>query len=360
MDWGMSGRRDSYRFFAVDPFTLMEICELDCYPSECSVTYGYYTDNKAQATIVMSEDSYIKAEGNLVRVSHTAFLPDGTEETEVLGTFFIDGADKSTDGGIVKRTCTCYSTMWRLSRSYLTADFVFHAGESCLDGITRLMEGAGSTVIRGQGASSSRLHSVDGRFAMGGNRLKAANEYAGWCGWIIGVDDYGRQTVSAYANPSDRASSYSFEDGKGCTYLPGIRETGTGETCNEVIAYWSREKDQGDGYGTSARAYASLPDSSPYSYARCGVRMTGVLKMTEPCSQADLQAKADAYLSEHDAAIRYMEIQHVGIPHLRAGDTVYYTNAKTGDFNLLCEVTQMSVKSLGPLCMTDTKLKVVA
>lgn len=359
MDWGMSGRRDFYRFVSVDPFNLVEIADLDCFPSECSITYGYYTDNKSQASIVMDEDSYKLAEGNLIRVSHTAELPDGTSETEVLGTFFIDEAVKSTNGGIPKRECTCYSTMWRLSQSALTADFIFHTGDSCLDRMTSMMEDAGSTVIPGPGATQTRVHTCDGRFAIGSNRLKAVNEYAGWCNWIVDVDDYGRQVVSAYVQPSDRSAKHDFTDGSDCTYLPGIKETNTGEIANEVIAYWSREKDPGDGFGTSARAYAVLPDSSPYSYASCGVRMTGVLKISEPCSQADLQAKADAYLAEHDAAIRYMEIEHVGIPNLRAGDTVYYTNETTGDTNLLCEITQMSISALGPLCLTKSKLKVV-
>ena len=360
MDWGQSGRRDSYGFAAVDPFTLVEIAELECFPSECSVTYGFYTDNKAQANIVMTEESYGIAEGNLVRITHTVELPDGTTETEALGTFFIDEAAKTTEGGIRKRECTCYSTMWRLSQSALTADFVFRTGASCLDGITSLMQDGGSTVIQGQGASTTRVHTCDGRFALGSNRLKCANEYAGWCGWIVGVDDYGRQVVSEYIQPADRAPKHDFSDGADCTYLPSMRETNTGEIANEVIAFWSREKDPGDGFGTAGRAYAALPDASPYSYASCGVRMTGVLKLSEPCSQADLQAKADAYLAEHDAAIRYMEIEHVGIPHLRAGDTVYYTNAATGDANLLCEITQMQISALGPLMLTKSKLKVVS
>ena len=129
--------------------------------------------------------------------------------------------------------------------------------------------------------------------------------------------------------------------------------------CNRVVALWSREKDAGDGYGTSARAVADLGSASPYSYQRCGRRMTHVLKVTEPKTSAQLASMAKDYLAQHDAAIRYLEIEHVGIPHLRAGDCVTYTNTLAGDVNLVCEITQMDV-TLGPLMVTRSKLKVIA
>lgn len=358
-DWATSGRRDSYRFAAVDPFSLMELWELDCVPGECSITYGYYTDNKAQATISILESSYPKALGNLVRVSHTIQLPGSEPEEEVLGTFFPEKAEKDGSQRIPTRKMNCYSTMWRLSKSALTADHVFRTGDYCFAGISRLMEGGGCTVVQGQGVDTGRTHTVDGRFAVGANRLESANEYAGWCDWQVTVDDYGRQVVSGYVPPANRSPKMAFEAGANCVYLPKLKETGTGELYNEVVAIWSRESDPGDGFGLCDSAYAKLPIDNPMAYERCGMKLTGVLNLREPCSHADLQAKADAYLAEHDAAIRYIEIEHVGIPHLRAGDTVLYSNPETGDANLLCEITQMGINGLSPLCLTKTKLKVV-
>lgn len=358
-DWAASGRKDTYTFAAVDPFTLVEICEVQAIPESCSLTFGYYTDNKAQANISIPESEYPKVRGNLIRVSHTVELPTGETESEVLGTFFIDSADKETDTAIPTRRLVCYSTMWRLSKSKLTADYVYHTNQACLEGLTNLMTAAGSTVVAGQGVDNSRVHTRDGRFAIGKNRLECANTYAGWLGWIIGVDGYGRQTLDKYVIPANRAPKAHFENGANCVYLPKARETSTGETYNEVIAYWSREKDPGDGYGLCGRAYVQLDAANPYSYQSCGVRMTGEVVLREPTAQADLQTIAQDYLNEHDAAIRYIEIEHVGIPNLHAGDTITYTNSDGGDFNLLCEITQMQISKLGPLCMTKTKLKVV-
>lgn len=360
-DWAMSGRRDAYRVTAVDPFTLVEVGDLDAVISECSVTYGCYTDNIVQATIVVTEESWQACGiGNLLRIHHDAELPDGTSESEVLGTFFADSAEKETKEAIPLRRCTCYSTMWRLSQDSLAADFVVKKNASCLNGLSKLITAEGATAIAGAGPkTSTKTHSQDVRFKAGANRLECVNTYAGWCGWTVGVDDYGRQTIETYTPPRTRQVKHDFTDGDSCTYLPAIKETFTGDVCNRVVAIWSREKDAGDGYGTSARAVADLGSASPYSYERCGRRMTHVLKVTEPKTAAQLAEIAQDYLAQHDAAIRYLEIEHVGIPHLRAGDCVTYTNALTGDWNLVCEITQMDV-TCGPLMMTRSKLKVIA
>lgn len=359
-DWGMSGRRDTYRVTAVDPFSLIEQGELDAFMGECSVTYGAYTDNLESATIMLTEESWTRARGNLLRIHHHVELPDGTEADEILGTFFADTAEKEYEPGIQKRRCSCYSTMWRLSQDSLAADYIVKKGASCLTGLTNLIKAEGATVIAGASATSSgRTHTTDVRFPVGSNRLESANTYAGWCNWIIGVDDYGRQTIDAYVNPANRQTVHDFTDGEDCTYLPAIKETFTGDVCNRVVAIWSREKDAGDGYGTSARAVADLPASSPLSYQACGRRMTHVLTISDPKTAAELATIAKDYLSQHDAETRYLEIQHVGIPNLRAGDCVTYTNEGAGDWRLVCEVTQMDI-STGPLMLTKTKLKVIA
>lgn len=357
-DWGMSGRRDTYRFTAVDPFSLIEQGDVDAIPAECSITYGAYTDNIEQATIVMTEEAYQQALGNLIRIHHTVELPDGTSESEVLGTFFIDTAEKD-ESYIQKRRCSCYSTMWRLSQDFLAADYVVKSRSLCKNGLSKLITADGASLVMGaEVTNSTRAHTQDVRFKAGSNRLECANTYAGWCGWTIGVDDHGRQTLTAYVPPRSRQRVHDFTDGADCTYLPQIRETYTGEVCNRVIALWSREKDNGDGYGTSARAVVDLPASSPWSYESCGRRIPYVLRINEPKTNLQLAQLALAYLNEHDAAIRYIEIEHVGIPHLRAGDVVTYTNEQMGDFNLVCEVTQMDI-SIAPLMLTRTKLKVM-
>lgn len=353
MDWAASGRRDSYSFTKVDPFTLVDMGSLEAIPSECSITYGYYTDNYATATIV-SPDAY---DGGLIRVYHTVVMPDGTRTEECLGTFFVESCERKATAGMVRQTMTCYSTLWRLSQDALAKDYVVAKNSSCLAGLSGLITAEGARVIA-SGELPSKTHTVDVRFPAGENRLQCAYTYAGWCNWELGVDDFGYQTIKPYTPPANRSVKYVFEDGAGCVYVPDSTETYTGDICNRVVARWSKEKAP-DGFNVSSmRSVADLPAANPYSYLNAGRRITHVLDV-EPCTQTELDNVARNYLAQHDAAIRYFEIEHVGIPDLRAGDAVTYIDHRNDEV-LTCEVTQMDVQSLTPLMMTKTKLKVIA
>lgn len=366
-DWAMSGRRDVYRFYAVDPFTLQEQEELLAEPSACSITWAYYTTNRVEADLVLVNDDYIKGgRDRLVRVKHLVTLPDGTQEQETLGTFFVDKAQRVSKDGVVRQKLTCYSTMWRLSQDYLADDFTYRKAhgstpaDKCEARIRRLIEYPGGTLVLGMGIDTNKSHTQDGCFMCGENRLEVLNEYCGWCNWVLDVDDDGRQVMSQYVAPSSRAISYEFEDGNGCVYLPEFDETYTGEVCNRVVVKWSRERvpSPDDGFGLSGKYVADLPTSSEYSFDRCGRYMTKVINLTSPTSASDMKATAEAYLAEHDAAIRYMTIEHVGIPHLRPGMVVRFT--RNADTTNICEITQMEARRLGPLMITETKLKVIA
>lgn len=353
-DWAMSGRRDVYRFCTVDPFTLVETGYFDAVPSDCSITYGYYTDNYSSATIVCP-DTY---DGGFVRVEHTVTLPDGTEESEVLGTFVVDSSERHRSIGMTVQTLTCYSTLWRLSQDYLYKDFVCKKGTSVANNVRLLCCAEGATLITMPDVDAG-THGRDARFPSASNRLESLNTLCGWRNLQLGVDDYGRQVLQNYETPSDRQVSYSFEDGANCVYLPESDETYTGDVCNRVVAKWSREKNAADNLGTCGVVKLDLPDTNPLSYESCGRRITHVLEIPEAVTPTVLEAKARSYLAQHDAAIRYFEIEHVGIPHLRAGDVVEYTGYGEEE-TLLCEVTQMDISALSPLMMTKSKLKVIA
>ena len=358
MDWGQSGRVDSYRFAMVDPFSLIEIAEFEVDAKSCSINYGCYTDNYSSATI-KAPDTY---SDGLVRIEHIVTLPDGTEEREVLGTFFVDSCEKDIQAGYVEQTLTCYSTLWRLSQEYLDRDLVRKAGQTVEGGIRALCTAEGATLITMPEIDTATTHTRDIRFASAENRLECLNTYCGWKSWQLTVDDDGRQILQQYINPRYKAAKYTFEAGANCVYLPQEKETFTGDVCNRVVAKWSRESipSPSDGFGLSDTVTVDLPSTSPMSYQVCGRRITHVLELDEPVSHAELTATATDYLVSHDAAIRYLEIEHAGIPHLRAGDVVEYLNPLEAEDSLLCEITQMDISSLGPLMLTKSKLKVIA
>ena len=359
-DWAQSGRIDRYRFFAVDPFTLQEKGELQAEPSACTITWGYYTDNKVCADLVLVNDSYIRdGRDAMIRVKHIVELPDGTQAEETLGTFFVDKAERVERDGIVRQKLTCYSSMWRLSQDFLPSDFVAPVGNNCAQKIGQLISEVGGTMLTGAGVDTTRTNWGNCRWRCGVNRLETINEYAGFLNWVVDVDDYGRQILNQYISPSKRAVAYEFENGANCVYLPELDETYTGEVYNRVIVCWSRESTPStpDGFGLCDKYVTELQETNEYSFARCGRYMTKVLDLAEPASQADMKAKGDAFLEEHDAAIRYLTIQHVGIPDLRVGQVVRFNRG--GEPSNLCEITQMEIRGLKPLAITETKLKVI-
>lgn len=364
-DWGASGRHDYYSFEAVDPFTLDAVEDLGAIPSECSVTYGAYTDNYSQATIVLADDEYrLHGHDRMVRIRHTVELPGGFTYDEVLGTFFVDSAERKSLYGRVRNVLTCYSALWRLTQDSLAGEYVRKKGQTVLGGVEALITYPGGRMSASPQIDASRKHTQDVRFKPGENRAETIRTICGWCDWRLGVNDLGEVTVSPYVAASWKGASYEFDAGGNCIYLPGFDVTKTGDICNRVVATWSREKlpKESDGtyaYGLSQTAVVDVDPSNEFSFDRCGRWMTYVMDVGEPCSAEDLRKRAKEYLDEHDAATRYIEVEHAEVPGLRAGDVVVYENTTDDDIRALCEVTQVEVGKLAPFCMCRSKLKVL-
>ena len=85
-----------------------------------------------------------------------------------------------------------------------------------------------------------------------------------------------------------------------------------------------------------------------------------MLKVGDACSHDDLVAQAQRYLDENSGAYYSFQIEHAGIPGLRAGDVVRYVNRRDGskDIDLRLQVAEMQM-TLGPGCMCRTTLREV-
>ena len=129
-----------------------------------------------------------------------------------------------------------------------------------------------------------------------------------------------------------------------------------------MVAYFSREsKQDDDAYPLSDSVTVDLPDSADFSYAHTGRRRTDVLEVTEPCDHASLQSQAQRLLDSSSGAWLDIVIEHASVPFLKVGDCVSFENKYDHDapFRLSCIVMEMSVSSLSPFCMTQTKLRTI-
>ena len=364
-DWGASGRVDSYEYRLVDPFTLRETGEtVNTVEGESELSFNYYGDNIATGTIVTDKDDI---DGKLVRVYHTV-TAGGEEVTEVLGTFFADSSTATAKHHAVKRTHACYSTLYRHTEDSFVFDFARPAGTNIVGEMRDIVEADGGHLRTLPGLDTGKCHTVDIWFEIGSNKGEALRTIAGWCGWELGVDPYGFVTVGNYVPPTQKAPKHTLWDDSGCLYLSGYDFSNTdADAINRCLAYFSRKskqddesKDNYDPWPLTDSTFADLPDRNPFSYRRIGRHRTYVLKVGDACSHDDLDSQAQRYLYEHSGAYYSFQIEHVGIPGLRQGDTVRYVNTRDGsiDIDLVLQVAQIRMK-LGPGCKCSTTLREV-
>ena len=375
-DWGASGRTTSYSATLVDPFSLTETVspDLELNLEGTSITYAYESDNHMEATIDLLSGDYRTTEGSryemdkMIRIYQTVGI-DNEYGTYCMGTFYVSNLSNSSKFGMQKRKLTCYGPMWAFTQDVFARDFNRSAGQNCWDCMTDIVDYDNGHMRPGDGFDTSRTHTVDVWFPIGSNRAEALNKYAGWLNSEIVSDMDGYLRIRPYVAMSARDPVYTFEEGVNCIYLPGIEwETNRDEPINRVVAYFSREskqddpsKENYDPFPLSDYVYVDLPDSAEWSYARCGRRRTETLHITDPCSHEDLTATAQRELDEKSHANLYINIEHAGIPWLRVGDCVTYKNSNDFGEALVskCVITEMSIGSLSPYCMTKTKMKVV-
>lgn len=359
IDWGASGRTDTYQFFRVDPFTLAEIDEIDGDPASTSITWAYDTENIASATISIANDV---ANDCMIRIKQIITC-QGETSTRTLGTFFPETNGTASTYGLAKRGFNGYSALWRHSKDYLVQSHAYKPGDNCVNIIREIVEADGGQLYVIDGAPIDRTHTRDVFWNIGTNKLEMINTIAGWIGAEIGVTPDGQVSVGAYLDPWQRPISWTFEAGKNCVYLPGITWTDNrDDAINRVIAYFSREtKGETDNLPLSDQCFVSLDPGHPYSFQRLGRNRSYVMQ-SEPVTHDELVTMATDYLNANCGNQVCLEIQHVGIPGMQVGQVVRYINPSdyVEPVDVRCLVMEMAVSSLSQGCITKTKLRVLS
>lgn len=361
-DWGMSGRRDYYSFHLVDPWSLEETGDtLDVEDGASSITWGVDTDNLCSATIVPI-GSFIgnRSPGNrLIRVKHGIELPTGETYDEVLGTFFVNSSRATALYGGVRRTSDCYSTLWRYTQDVLATDVSRPKGYLVADEVREIVEEDGGKLLVMPDADANSAHTMDVWWQIGTNKADLLENLANWTGHELGVNEYGYITWSRYVPPTSRPISYTFEEGVNCVYTAGFQlDDNRRDAVNRVVAHFSQSSvDEGSPYPASDYYVADLPASHRFSYEQTGRRSTYDLDVGQPCAHSDLVSQAERYLYTHCGAQEFVVIEHVGIPGLRVGQRVHYTNWGDNEIGLDNDMTVEQISmTLGPGAMCQTKL----
>lgn len=363
VDWGASGRIDQYWFALVDPFTLQEVGTAVVKENASRITWSTDSENECEASLEMVSGNYLRDGQHLmVRPIHSVTIGSFCERY-AMGTFFVSNLTNSSVNHLVTRKLTCYGPWYRYTQDVLPSDWVRHVGDNVVDGIRYIVESNGGQLTVDPGVDTERKHTMDFINVAGTNLGEMLRVFAGWINCEIVSDFDGRLVLRPYESPWSKAPVYTFEEGKDrCVYLAGLDwEVNRDEPINRVVAYFSREKKQDDDpYPLSDSVCVDVPPADAYSYDLTGRHRTQVVQVKEACSHEDLVAQAQRALDTRMGGIKCIKIKHAGIPWLHVGDCVTYRNPhddENPDLVSTGVIQEMSVDSLGPMCMTTTKIR---
>lgn len=359
--WSKEGRADAFRFRLVDPFTLQEVGDVGCDPRSSSLTFGYYTDNIAQGSI--SAYGPIEKDGVtcMVRVYDRVTIGGASEEF-CLGTLFADEAPTAFKFGRQSANLSCYGALWRFTQDVLISDFSRETGYKVVQAIRDVVEADGGRLVVGEGVDAERGFGNPIFFEIGENRSTVITTMAGWIGCQIGIDEWGCITIDPYVEPSRRPIAHEFVEGKGCELTAGATlSSEASNPINRVVLYFSRDEDPGDGLPITDRVMLASDPGELLSYERCGRRRSEVVKVDQACSHDELERQARTYLSENSGSATLLDVTGVGIPTLRVGDVVRYTNTRDfpEPYSCTAMVKDMEVPALCPGLTTNYTLKVI-
>ena len=361
-DWAKSGRVDTFSCHLVNPFSLSDVREVAIDGSKCSLSWGYYTDNRVSGKIVLAkgEDFEEGEVAQMVRLRQTTKV-DGQVFSRILATMFVKSAELNIEGGVKTRTLNCYGTLYRFTQDELIDDFQCVSGANIIGEMSAFVTDRGGSVYVDPDVDKTRVHSVTtGLFELGSTISSCMNTIAGWANLEVSDTPYGEVRISNYILPANKGVAYTYREGSSCVRLPGITHSDNrgNSRYNRVLAYFSRESKQDDDpYPLTDRAVATLGEGSPYSYQRCGRWCSHVEKVTDPCSHDDLKLKAQRILGENSGSIEYIEIEAIDVHDVTAGCCVNYVEDGS---TVKCLVTQIETKSgLTPGMPCSLKLKVV-
>lgn len=365
IDWGAAGRKDTYEFYFVNPFTLQEEGKVDVDASQSSLTWGYYTDNKLTGSFKALNNI---GRNKLIRVKQTIEIPNQPIYSRTLGTLFVENSGESAKYKLTQTSLSCYSTLWRFTQDILSQDFYRPTGYNIIQEMRELVEADGGKFQVMPSVDTTQTHTRDILFEMGTNRATVLNTIAGWIGCQIYPDEDGYITLDRYVAPQDRQVSYTFESGENCIYLSGADTEENSSSINRVICFYQAQgTENGQSVVHSDVVTLDLDAGNPFSYQNIGRRVSYKLQYpdvryneNEP-SRQQLTDYGNAYLRNHSSVgTRYLEIEAANVPTLKTGDVVRYMNDIDFEtpINVKAEVTEMDMKlNLGG--MTKYRLKVI-
>lgn len=315
MNWTDTTRADRFVFEMVDPNNIEQSRGTLDGVTDCSITYGYYTDTRVSASITAVEPNYI--ENSLVRIHH--YVDDENYHNE-LGTFFVDEIKPTRSKNANEYSFELVSLLGRISEDCLEFNYAVDTYKSTTDVLKDLFDRYDVDYMI-MGALNGATYTGATIYEAGEGVLDTVFAVADKANNRIEVNGHGIVEVSNYVLPGSRTRVYEYNaDAPDSLVYGEIVETSDFYSVpNRAIV---THKDGDNMYS----GFADIPSTSVLSKSRRGRRVTSVYNVDdlEPKTNAGAGSKALELLNNNADVSLEIECNTLYVP-IKPGDVVGLT-----------------------------------
>lgn len=318
----------SIRVMRVDRATGLETGRVPGIQRGGSIERNMDTTVTEQASLDLVGDALFGSD--LLRIWADLTYADGTRESIPLGTFLPDGPKRTVNGtqGASSIPLTLYGRLRELSDAQFPGVYSVPAGTDPVTAAEGIIAEAGLTIAPHE-TCAYRL-GASWTFGMddsqsGESMLDAVNQLLDLAGWSAArTNPMGEVVLQPYAAPSDKAPSWTFEEGPGARFLRSMTdERDWMATANMVRAvYAAQDRD------IIGVAIDDNPDSQFSTVARGRIiaKTYEYSDVPEDMDDSDVQTMADAkaleLLRTEQAVIHRVIMTNIYAP-VTIGDVVH-------------------------------------
>lgn len=335
--WRDGARRDVVYVQRVDPHDLGRVDGVlgGLVLDGCSITEGYYTDARVQASI--RHDGEWGEDLHWLRVVHEC--PAYGYRAE-LGTFVVDSISHDRSRGGVTCDLTCQSVLWALADDSVAYSYVIGSGATTSKAFQQIMRTTGKEGQVLPGAAEHRYGAAVA-YDAGDGFQKMLFDVATTAGDRLSVDGHGRITLGPYVSPSKRDPDWVLDARERRTIVlsdGGTETISLGDAAGRSMVKYSR------GEGSDIAASWDVGQGSLASPSRRGWNRTEVHSVNDlsPQTHAAAETLARRYVGEDSEVAREVSVKCLYFP-VHQGDVVSYTDAQGHEGKYLAKDVKASL-----------------
>lgn len=341
----------SYRFMRVDRETFYEVSEIGNLEHSGSITRN--TDTTLKESGSLTAHGSFDIGNDYVRVYLDAVgMYTGWEESVVLGTFMAQTSSRDIDGPYSTSSVKLYGLLKNVEDDDFDYPITLDAGENVVDYAREVVEGCG---LRVEADDSDYELSTSWTFGTESDeegKLSAVNKLLDLAGFSSArTDEMGTVQLRKYVDPSSRAESHSFVEGKNARFLSQMTdERDVSDVKNVMRAVYTSQENTVIGIAEDD------DPGSEWSTVTLGRRIVGTERYQDEVTQEQADAKAKELLNSSQSVIHRITVQHVIVPTITI-DSVVSVDYPTGGVSGSGFTVRTMDIDLGAGCMVESEIK---